>query len=77
MKYKLRKWIFAYFDKQSLEYLLIKIDHYNQRWCYAQFSSVFVLYLATPYFSLYGTNIACCHALASLNTLFHDERWLE
>jgi hypothetical protein len=53
MKNKLHKWILGCVGKHSLQYLLIETDHYDQR-CNAQFSSIFVLHSATPYFSYHA-----------------------
>jgi hypothetical protein len=50
MKNKMHKLILAYFDKHTLQYHLIKVYHYGQRWRHAQFSSIFVFRLAAPYF---------------------------
>jgi hypothetical protein len=55
MKNKLHEWSYAYSDKHSIQYCLIKIDHYDQRWRHGQFNSNFSFHLAAPYFSYLGT----------------------
>jgi hypothetical protein len=51
MKNKSQRRILTYFNKHSLQYQWIKTDHYYQIWRHEQFSSIFALHLAPPYFS--------------------------
>jgi hypothetical protein len=47
---ELNKQTITYFTKYSLQYYLIKIDHYDERWRHAQLSLIFALHLDTSSF---------------------------